>query len=195
MVERLPMTIQTQVLDMRLGQLHAKAQQALVSSGAVDPLEVADCWRALDGLEVELSQVLRRFDSLEQQRTQLLAGLGAASPDQRGREQSGIDAFESELLRVQRRAGLLVAAVVKLRRHQGDAANIDLTHAVCQIATQLGKSLDQFMVRLTVQQISIQPRLMSPSAALADTGNGVETLFVAIGMLMALIRCRGNRDH
>jgi hypothetical protein len=182
------MTIQTHVLEARLGQLQAKVQRLLASEPAADALEAADCWRALDSADRELIQTLRQFDALEQDQA-LLPG-------------SQIDgAFENDLLRAQRRAGLLAAAIVELRRRGGDLSGIDLTHSICHIGTQMGKSLDHLMVRLTVQRLSTQPLWASNVAPTfahtsASTANGArvtETLFVAISMVLALIRGRTAR--
>jgi hypothetical protein len=182
------MTIQPYVLEARLGQLQAKVQRTLAGGSAADALELADCWRALDSADRELIQALRQLDALEQERALLPGGQ--------------IDgAFENDLLRVQRRAGLLASAIVQLRRHGGDVSSVDLTHAVCHIGTQMGRSLDQMMVRLTVQRLSTQPLWVSTvapafahtSASKANATSVTETLFVAISVVLGLIRRRSAR--
>jgi hypothetical protein len=193
------MTLQTHFLEARLGQLQAKVQRVLADGLAVDTPKAVDCWQALDALALELNRALRQFEGLAQQHAQLLVGLSAASPDQRGRENPGLFAFENDLARVQRGAGVLAATIVELRRRSGDALSVDLAQAVCHIGMQMGRSLDQLMVRRTVQQISMQPSFVPvsapTSAAKLDASSVVETVFVAIGMVLALIQGRGLRNR
>jgi hypothetical protein len=180
------MTIQTHVLEARLGQLQAKVQRLLASEPTANALEVADCWRALDSADFELSQALRQFEALEPERAGLIGGQVAG-------------AVQNDLLRVMRRAGLLATAIVQLRRRSGDQSSVDLTHAICHIATQMGKSLDHLMVRLTVQKFCTQPLWVSTFAATnganAHEGSVIETVFVAIGMILASIRGRRARGR
>ncbi len=183
------MTIQTHVLEARLGQLQAKVQRLLASGPAAYALEAADCRRALDSADRELIQTLRQFDALEQYQA-LLPG-------------SQIDgAFENDLPRVQRRAGLLAAAISELRHRSGDLSSADLTHGICHIGAQMGRSLDQLMVRLTVQRLSTQPLWVSTvaptfahtSAPTANAARVTATLFAAISMVLAIIRGRTARS-
>jgi hypothetical protein len=176
------MTIQTHVLEARLGQLQAQVQRLLASRPTANAPEVADCWRALDSADRELIQALRQIDALEQERALLPGGQ--------------IDgAFENDLLRLQRRAALLAAAIVEMRRRIGELSSIDLTHGTCHIGTQMGKSLDHLMVRLTVQRLSTQPLWVSTVAPIgtstANAESVADALFVAISMVLALIRGRG----
>ena len=204
------MTIQTSVVEMRLGQLQSKAQQLLASQlvpaggllddgrARLDKPEVVAFWHSLDGLGTELRHALRQFDSLERQRADLQASLSAAPHDQRWplsntREQSCIASFENDLARVLHRAALLASLLVELRRRGGGLSSIDLAQATCNIGMELGKSLDQMMVRRTVQQVSTRPMYLPSGAARPDVGGLVETLFVVIAMVSALARRRGTR--
>ncbi len=175
------MTIQTHALEARLGQLQAKLQRLLANGSATDALEVADCWRALDSADRELIQMLRQLDASEQERA-LLPGVPIDS------------AFENDLHRVQRRAGLLGAAIVELRRRSGDLSSVDLTHSICHIGMQMGRSLDHLMVRLTVQRLSTRP-LWASTVAPFSAASVTEPLFIAISMVVALIRGRGGRGR
>ena len=177
------MTIQTQVLELQLGALQSKAQQLLSDRAVVDAIKLAEFWQALAGVSAELRRALWQFADLARKRAQML-GENAAVPQ----DPSGSVQFENELTRVQRRAGLLAGLIAKLRRRTGDASTVDLTHAICLLGTQLGKPLDQFMVRYTVQLISASPMFGAAhsvaSAARAHTGGVIDTLFVSIGMLV-----------
>jgi hypothetical protein len=180
------MTIQTHVLEARLGQLQAKVQRLLASEPTANAFEVADCWRALDSADFELSQALRQFEAVEPERAALLGGQVDA-------------AVKNDLLRVLNRAGFLATAIIELSRRSDDLSSVDLTHAICHIATQMGKSLDHLMVRLTVQKFRTQPLWVSTFAATnganAHEGSVSETVFVAIGMVLALIRGRRARGR
>jgi hypothetical protein len=68
-----------------------------------------------------------------------------------------------------------------------------LAQAVCLIGTQLGKSLNQIMVRRTVYETSAQPFLAAGASTRADADNPVQALFVVIGMVLALVRGRSAR--
>ena len=199
------MTTLTNMLELRLGQLQSKAQQLLTSQivpaggllddGRVwfDKPEVVAFWRSLDALDAELRRALRQFDGLERQLAGMQTALAAAPHEQRWREQSRIASFENDLARVYRRAGLLASLLVALRRRGGDVAGVDLAQAICNIGTEMGKSLDQMMVRRTVQQVSTRPMIVPSGAARADFGGLVETLFVVIAMVSALARRRRTR--
>ena len=199
------MTIQTNVLEMRLGQLQSKAQQLLAgqlvpASGLLDDgrvwfdkPEVVAFWRSLDALDAELRRALRQFDGLQRQRADMQTALLAAPHDQRWREQARIASFENDLARVHRRAGLLASLLVEVRRRGGDVASVDLAQAICNIGTEMGKSLDQMMVRRTLQQVSTRPMLVPSGAARLELGGLVETLFVVIAMVSALARRRRTR--
>ena len=199
------MTIQTNVLEMRLGQLQSKAQQLLASrlvpaSGLLDDgrvwfdkPEVVAFWRSLDALDAELRRALRQFDGLARQLAGMQTALSAAPHEQRWREQSRIASFQNDLARVYRRAGLLASLLVALRRRGGDVAGVDLAQAICNIGTEMGKSLDQMMVRRTVQQVSTRPMYLPSGAAQPDIGGLVETLFVVIAMVSALAQRRRTR--
>lgn len=198
------MTIQTSVVEMRLGQLQSKAQQLLASQlvpaggllddgrARLDKPEVVAFWHSLDGLGTELRHALRQFDGLERQRADLQASLSAAPHDQRWREQSCIASFENDLARVLHRAALLASLLVELRRRGGGLSSVDLAQATCNIGTELGKSLDQMRVRRTVQQVSTRPMYVPSGAARPDFGRLVETLFVVIAMVLALAQRRGT---
>ena len=199
------MTIQTNVLEMRLGQLQSKAQQllanqlvpagGLLDDGRVwfDKPEVITFWRSLDALDAELRRALRQFDGLERQRASMQTALAAAPHEQRWREQSRIASFENDLARVYRRAGRLALLLVELRRRGGDVAGVDLAQAICNIGTEMGKSLDQIMVRRTVQQVSTRPMYLPSGTTQPDIGGLVETLFVVIAMISALAQRRRPR--
>lgn len=199
------MTIQTNVLEMRLGQLQSKAQQllanqlvpagGLLDDGRVwfDKPEVVAFWRLLDALDAELRRALRQFDGLERQLAGMQTALAAAPHEQRWREQSRIASFQNDLARVYRRAGLLASLLVELRRRGGDVAGVDLAQAICNIGTEMGKSLDQMMVRRTVQQVSTRPMYLPSGATQPDIGGLVETLFVVIAMVSALAQRRRPR--
>ena len=199
------MTIQTNVLEMRLGQLQSKAQQllanqlvpagGLLDDGRVwfDKPEVVMFWRSLDALDAELRRALRQFDGLERQRASMQTALLAAPHDQRWREQSHIASFENDLARVYRRAGQLASLLVELHRRGGDVTGVDLAQAICNIGTEMGKSLDQLMVRRTVQQVSTRPMYLPSGTARPDVGGLVETVFVVIAMVSALARRRRTR--
>ena len=199
------MTIQTNVLEMRLGQLQSKAQQllanqlvpagGLLDDGRVwfDKPEVVAFWRALDALDAELRRALRQFDGLERQLAGMQTALAAAPHEQRWREQSRVASFRNDLARVYRRAGLLASLLVALRRRGGDVAGVDLAQAICNIGTEMGKSLDQMMVRRTVQQVSTRPMYVPSGTTQPDIGGLVETLFVVIAMVSALAQRRRKR--
>ena len=177
------MTIQTQVLELQLGALQSKAQQLLSDRAVVDAIKLAEFWQALAGVSAELRRALWQFADLARKQTQIL-GENAAAPQ----DLSGSVQLNNELTRVQRRANLLAGLIAELRRRTGDASSVDLTHAICLLGTQLGKPLDQFMVRHTVQLFSTSPKFGAAhslaSAARADTGGVIDTLFVSIGMLV-----------
>lgn len=187
------MTIHTQVLEARIAQLHTATQMLLGKQLAADSSETASLWRALDGLDAELWRALRQFDSLEDQRETLLGLTGGAAPDQMAQQQLRVGAFDKDLERVRGRAALLAARIVELRRRGGDASSVDLAQAVCLIGTQLGKSLNQIMVRRTVYETSAQPFLAAGASTRADADNPVQALFVVIGMVLALVRGRSAR--
>ena len=199
------MTIQTNVIEMRLGQLQSKAQQllanqlvpagGLLDDGRVwfDKPEVVAFWRSLDLLDAELRRALRQFDGLERQLAGMQTALAAAPHEQRWREQSRVASFRNDLARVYRRAGLLASLLVALRRRGGDMAGVDLAQAICNIGTEMGKSLDQMMVRRTVQQVSTRPMYVPSGTTQPDIGGLVETLFVVIAMVSALAQRRRPR--
>jgi hypothetical protein len=200
------MTIQTNVLEMWLGRLYTRAQQlhvekmapsdSLFDDGRVwfDKPEVVAFWRAMDELDAELRRVLRRFGGLERELAQMRSQLAAAPQDQRWREQSRIDSFENDLSRVARKAALLASALIELRRRGGDISAVDLAQAIHHIGTEMGKSLDQMLVRRTVQQVSTRPAYQPAQGAGAELGGVVETVFVLIAMVSALARRRAARS-
>jgi hypothetical protein len=186
------MTIHTQVLEARIGQLQTATQTLLGKQLTADSSETANLWRALDGLAAELWRALRQFDSLEAQRNAKQASTGGAAPDQAA-QQSRVASIDSDLGRLQGRAALLAARIAELRRRGGDASSLDLAQAVCHIGMQMGKSLNQMMVRRTVHEASTQPLLAAGSSTRVDADNPVQTLFVFIGMVLALVRGRSVR--
>ena len=187
------MAIHTQVLEARIARLQNATQMLLSKQLAADSSETADLWRALDGLAAELWRALRQFDSLEDQRETLLAATGATAAEQPAQQQLRVAAFDNDLERLRSRTGLLASRIVELRRRGGDASSADLAQAVCQIGTQMGKSLNQMMVRRTVYATSTHPLLATGSSTRADADNPVQALFVVIGMVSALVRGRSAR--
>ncbi len=198
------MTIQTNVLEMWLGRLHTRARElrleqlapgrGLLDDGRVwfDKPEVVAFWRELEELDGELRRVLRRFDALEHEYTQMQSQLAAVSQEQRGREQSRIVSFENDLFRVARKATLLASALFELRRRGGEVSAADLAQAIHHIGTEMGRSLDAVRLRRTVQQVSTRPAYQPAPGVNADVGGIVETLFVLIAMVSALARRRSE---
>jgi hypothetical protein len=186
------MTIHTQVLDARIAQLQTAVQMLLSQQPAADSSDTTKLWQALDGLDAELWRALRLFDSLESQRETLLAATGG-TPQDLTAQQVRVAAFDSDIGRMRGRAGLLAARIAELRRRHGDASNVDLAQAVCHIGTQMGKSLNQMMVRRTVYEASAQPMLAASTGSRTDADNPVQALFVVIGMVLALVRGRSTR--
>jgi hypothetical protein len=184
------MTVHTQVLEARIAQLQTATQMLLSKQLAADSSETASLWRALDGLDAELWRALRQFDSLEGQRETLLAATSGAAPDQTAQQQLRVAAFDNDLGRLRVRAALLAARIVELRRRGGDASSADLAQSVCYLGAQMGKSLNQMMVRRTVYAASAQPLLAAGTSTPADAYNPVQALFVVIGMVSALVRGR-----
>jgi hypothetical protein len=187
------MTIHTEVLEARIAQLQTATQTLLSKQLAADSSETANHWRALDSLDSELWRALRQFESLEDQRETLLGATGGAAQDQTAQQQLRVAAFDNDLGRLRGRAALLASRIVELRRRSGDASNVDLAQAVCHIGTQMGKSLNQMMVRRTVYEASAQPFLAAGSSTRAEADNPVQALFVVIGMVLALVRGRSTR--
>lgn len=189
------MTIHTQVLEARIGQLQSRTQLLLNRPVAADAPEFKDLWRELDGLATALWLALLQFDTLETQRAQLQDAVVSPAPGQSPAAPPRLASLDNELQSLRSRAGLLAATIVQLRRSVGDAPALDLSHAVYQLGTQLGKSLDPVMVRRLVYEASTQPRLAGVSASRADADNSVQALFVVIAMVVALLRERSSRAH
>jgi hypothetical protein len=201
------MTIQTNVLEFRLGQMVLKAQQLLaeqiVPAGGLlddgrawfDKPDVVAFWRSLEGLDAELRRVLRQFDGLRRQLADMEAKLSAAPHEQRWREQSRIASLEDDLSRVVRRAARLASLLLDLRARGGGISGAELAQAICNIGTEVGKSLDQMTVMRMVQQVSTQPSYGLPGGARPASGGLVESLFVVIAMVSALARRRGARGN
>ena len=197
------MTIQISVLEMRLGQMQARAQRLfprqLEPSGALpgndsawpDKPEVVAFRQSLEGLDAELRRALRQTDGLRRQLAGMESALSAAPRDQRWREQARMASFNDDLSRVLRRAARLASLLVELRRRGGGVSGADLAAAIRHIGTQMGKSLDQTMLLRTVNQVITQPAQV-PSHTLPYTaspdalGGMVETLFVVMAMVSAL---------
>ena len=199
------MTVHVEVLEARLSQFQSRAQRLANQQLAADSAEMVALWHGLHGLEAEIWRALRQFDDLDKQREALQAQLGGTASDQsayshsqsksHSQSQSRLASFDSDLARLRSRAGLLAASIVQLRQREGQAFTVDLSHDVCLLGTQLGKSLDHTMVRRTVFEASTQPRLAGTAALRADAANSVQALFVVMGMVVALLRGSGSRVH
>ncbi len=196
------MTIQTNLLEMRLGQLQARAQQlladklvpagGLLDDGRVwfDKPEVVAFWQSLDGLDVELQRTLRQFNMLERQCAAMQAQLGAVPQDQRWREIGRIKSFENDLGRVVAKAAKLAALLVDLRKRGGLVSDADLAQAILNLGTEVGKSFDQAMVRRTVQEVGARPTYSLPQTATPNLAGVIEVFFVVISMVSILVRRR-----
>ena len=196
------MTAPTHVLEMRLGQLQTRARQLLterrVPAGSLptvgrawfDQPEVAGFMHTLDQLGTELRRALRGIDDLERQRFDMEAALAAAPQGQRWREQSRIASLDDGLTRVYRKAARLAATLIELRGVGGSVSSADLALVIQHIGTEAGKSLDQALVRHTVQQVSSRPACVPAVSPSTAAGGFVQNLFVVIAMVAALARQR-----
>jgi hypothetical protein len=200
------MTLQTNLLEMRLAQGVTKAQQmlatqlapggGLLDDGRVwfDNPAVVAFWRGLDTLHAELRRVLRQFGQLQRQRDTMEAALAAVPHDQRWREQSRIASFDDDLSRVLRRAARLSALLATLRRRGGEVSAVEWSQGIHHLGAEVGKVLDQLLVRRTVQQVTMEPVYRPPAAAAAAPGALLETLFVVVALATVLLR-RGKGDR
>lgn len=198
--------MQTNVLEMRLGQLLGKAQrlrtEQLMPAGGLlgdgrtwsDKSEVIAFWQSLESLDAELRRVLRQFDGLERDLWRMEAQLAAVPVGERWREQSRIASLENDLSRVARLAARLAALLLELRQRGGGISGADLAQAIQQIGTEMGKALDSINVLRTVQQVTTQPAIVPAGAARPGWGGVVETAFIVIAMVAALAKKRSGRD-
>jgi hypothetical protein len=195
------MTIQTQLLEFRLAQLQAKAQELLAGRPAPGGVSGdVQAWLAgpqvmafrtlLDGAQAELCRMLRQFEGLDRELDGLRAALDAAPHDQRGHAQARIDGLEGDLVRVYRRAARLAAALIDLARSSGGVAAVELVQGVTRLGAELARPLDTALVRQIVQQIGTQPVFEPPVSAWADSPSWLETVFIAIAVVATLARPR-----
>jgi hypothetical protein len=200
------MTLQTNVLEMRLAQAVTRAQQLLTAQLApgggladdgrvwFDKPDVVAFWRGLDNLQAELRRTLRQFGELQRRRDAMAAALAAVPHDQRWREQSRIASFDDDLSRVLRRAARLAMLLATLRRRGGEVSAVEWSQGVHHLGAEAGKVLDQLLVRRTVQRVTMEPVYMPPTAATAAPGALLETLFIVLALATTLLqRARGSR--
>lgn len=196
------MTFQPHVLEMRLGQTHAQARRWLaarrVPAGAASDdtstppgsAGAPEFTQSLDTLGADLLRLLRGFDDVERQRFDTEARLAVAPHGQRWSEQSRMAAFDRDLSRIHRKAALLAAALIEVRGIGASVSGVDVALAVHRIGLEVGRSLDQALVRHTVQQVRTRPAFVPAMGQGTAAGRGVQSLFVVVAMVAGLARLR-----
>jgi hypothetical protein len=176
------MTLHTPLLDLRLAQAVALAQQAVVT-GAPDGVNSHATFDLPHGLLIDVQRTLRQFSLLQRERTTLESALAAAPTEQRGQAQSRLSLFDADLARLLGRAARLAFLLLALRRRSGDAVGFEGARAVQHLGTVFGQTPDPTVVRSAVQRLSTQPLGAAEGVA---PGALTEALFIALALVMAL---------
>jgi hypothetical protein len=176
------MTLQTNLLDVRLAQAVARAQQA-ASAGPVADANSRLAFELPRGLVAELQRTLRQFGALRRDRVTIESALAAAPADQRRQEQLRLTSFDTDLARLLGRAARLAYLLLALRRRAGETVGSDAAQQVQYLATVFGQSLDAALVRHTVQQLAARPMGVADGV---EPGALTEALFIALALVTAL---------
>jgi hypothetical protein len=176
------MTLQTNLLDLRLAHAAAAAQQAAAAAPSAGN-NTRSAFELPHELSADLQQTLRQFSLLQRERAVLESALAAAPAEQRGQALLCLTSFDADLTRLLGRAALLVFFLLALRHRSGEPLAFDGAHAVQQLSTVFGQTPDPARVRGTVQRLTTQPmgavNDVEPSAL-------TEVLFIALALVIAL---------
>jgi hypothetical protein len=176
------MTLPTNLLDVRLAQAVAAAQQpAAAGSSAVNNGRAV--FDLPQGLLADVQRTLRQFGLLQHERTTLESALAAVPAEQRGQALLRLTSFDADLTRLLGRAARLAFLLLALRRRSGDARGFDGVQAVQYLGSVFGQTLDETRVRGTVQRLATRPM---GAADGMEPGALIEALFVALALVMAL---------
>jgi hypothetical protein len=186
------MTIQIDVLEMRLAQAVTRAQQMMLAAPPAAGSGMVD-----DGLQAELRRMLlRQFGDLQRRHEAMAAAVAIASPAQRGQEQARIETFDDGLSRLCRCAARLASLLATLRNRAGAASGVQVSWAqsVQRLGAEAGKPLDASLVRRTVQQVTTQPVHLAAGPAGGLPGALLDSLFIVMALAAALLQA-GGRDR
>ena len=176
------MTLQTNLLDTRLAQAVAKAQQAAAAGPATDNNDGRVAFDLPAGLTAELRWALRQFGLLQRERSTIESAIATAPAEQRRQAQAHLASFDADLARLLGRAARLAFVLLALRQREA-AASSDAAAGVQHLGTVFGRTLDTARVRQTVQQLSTRPM---GAAEAVEAGALVDSLFIALALVLVI---------